>query len=248
MELDYSYKGYLFNLEDIVNDNRLSSVKSKIKPLSNKNDLFKEEDFSLYTYEEIFKKNKDIKDLTCPKDFIIVPDNLFELLYKQINKNNKFQKNDYKFNILIGDNALFIKDQKSDLIFYVFFFKENYILYYLFQYDKKKIFYEEISEYIKGKGFINYLLQRNIIYSEKKYFENILNSKNNDIIIGKYINFKKIEEDLINKIKIKNKIAENKKILRSNKEFIEKLFKLKESKIKFSNINILKIHFPLIIQ
>ena len=106
MKLDYSYKGYYFNLDNIANEDIFSIIKNKIKPLSINHELFEEKKFCLH--KQNFEKIEDIKNLTCPKDFILIPENLFDLLYNQINKNNEFIKRDYKFNILIGDNVLFI--------------------------------------------------------------------------------------------------------------------------------------------
>ena len=52
-------------------------------------------------------------------EFILVPEKLFNFFYKNINK-EKYSKNDYKFNILIGDYSLFIQDKNISKIFYAY--------------------------------------------------------------------------------------------------------------------------------
>ena len=145
---------------------------------------------------------KEMKDYCCPTEFVLVPENLFNKFYNKIDKSEKYTKDDYKFNILIGDNVLFIQDKKIKNIFYTYtFVKDNNLeIRFLFKYNKEEEFYKEVKKYIKDKGFNNYLIERNIdVYNINKL--NYLENKENEVI-GQYINYKILNKNDIKRIKI----------------------------------------------
>ena len=228
---DYSYKGYLHNLENIKKLQTISKFKEKIR-LKNSNLLDENEFFPII--KEKFKGIKEIKDNICPKEFILVPENLFDLFHKKIKRNdNKYSKKDYKFNILMGDNFLFIQDKKKLSTFYVM--DEKLELYFIFSYNDNITFFKEVKKYIKGEGLFNYIIKRNLVYKENDSFIKILNSKNCEI--GEYIAYKSLDEKFINKYKNKKILSRNKYLYDFNREFMEDICDLKENNIKTSNIN-----------
>ena len=234
---DFSLKGFLYNLNNIVKKDDFKNIKSKLK-------LF------IYNKEESFypKKNQDknIKDIEpdiyCPDEFILVPEFLFDFFYSGINK-SKYSKDDYKYNIMINDKVVFIQDNKINSIYYTFFVhdKSELDLYYLFNYVEDITFFNEVKLYIKDKGFLNYIAERNIKYKKDKtltYEE--LNKQEEEEKIGKYINFKTLDSGQItqiNTLKIKKMLNENEKLFTKNKEFRNSIDNLKANRIKTPNYN-----------
>ena len=70
---------------------------------------------------------------------------------------------DYKYNTLIGDNALFIQDKTTKTIFYTFYQDNNLILNNIFIFKEEIFFYNEIDQFIKGKGFEKIYITKRII-------------------------------------------------------------------------------------
>ena len=152
---------------------------------------------------------------------------------------------------MIGDNVLFIRNGKYDHILYSYLLFENknvLDLSYIFIYNDPTKFNDEIRDHIKGKGFINYIINRQLEYNVSSEF---LKLKDENSVIGNYKICKSISIDnnLINQIKIKNSIDKYKSIYLYYIEFISNLFTLKDNKITISNINdIDKINcFPVLI-
>ena len=115
-----SYKGYLINIESIINyiksTQDFQSYLNEIEKSMNKdiNILSKEGNFIPKFNEQKINENGKVQ---YPIEFILVPEKLFDLFYKGI-KASKYKKDDYKYNILIGDNVLFIQNKKHNNIFY----------------------------------------------------------------------------------------------------------------------------------
>ena len=140
---------------------------------------------------------------------------------------------------MIGDNVLFIKNKKYDNIFYSYLLFENkniLELLYIFIYNDSTKFNEEIKEHIKGKGFINYIINRQLQYKVSSEF---LKLKDENSVIGNYKVCKSISIDhnLINKIETQNALDKFKDIYIYYNKFISNLFNLKDNKITISNIN-----------
>ena len=85
------------------------------------------------------------------------------ILYNEIIKSNEHCKDDYKYNTLIGDNTLFIQDKTTKSIFYYFNPDNNLELDYIFIFKEEISFYNEIDQFIKGKGFEKIYITKRII-------------------------------------------------------------------------------------
>ena len=153
------------------------------------------------------------------KDYATLLDLGFDFINILINKNEKciknrdefvkriklyeYSKKYYKYHSLIGDSALFIQNKKYDNIIctYLLFENKNILeLSYIFVYNDSSKFIDEVKEHIKGKGFINYIINRQLQYKVSSEFLK-LNDENS--VIGNYKICKTISLDhnLINKNK-----------------------------------------------
>jgi len=189
--------------------------------------FIKEKNFCLEKELE-FPDIKESKDLFCPFEFALTSEKLFDSLYKEIEKSNKYKKDDYKYKTIIGDNVLFIQDKKYDNVFYAFTKDKNNIelMPYIFKYNDKKMLFDDMKNYIQYKGFDNYLIERNIKFHKTPKLDILYNQDNEKI--GEYINYKTMDEDTYKKMKIKNDLLQsqssyikykliNDKILKFNK-------------------------------
>ena len=234
----FSLKRFLYNLENIVKKDDFKSIKNKIKIITNN----KEENFYPKNNQNISRNIKDIeKDIYIPDEFIIVPEFLFNFFYSKINK-SKYSKDDYKYKIMINDKVVFIQDNKINTIYYTFLVnnKSNLDLYYLFNYDEDITFFNEIKQYIKDKGFLNYIAERNINYNKKILAYEELEKHEPDEKIGKYLNFRDMDKNQINQInyfKVKKILNKNKVLFSKNNEFWKSLENLKDKGEKMPNNN-----------
>ena len=225
---NYSYNGFIFNLNDIAEMEQLSNLKIKLN--SNKE---KEKDFYPEKQKINYKNNETIK---FPDKFIIVSENLFDLLYKSIELDKeKYNKKKYRHKILIGDNVLFIKDKNKECRFAAYRLNNNKMkLFYLFEFDEKKSFYEEVYKYIKGKDFFNYILEKNL-KTKKNQIEKIKDEEAH--VIGKYNSIRDINNDDIKDFKAKMILNKIKNIYYSLKNYTALLYDLKDNNIDISDIN-----------
>ena len=239
---DFSFKGFCFNLENILKTNDFTKLKNKIN-VSTNNYISTEKNFYPKKNEKSFKNIKDIeKDIYCPNEFILIPEFLFDLFYSEINKSETSSKEDYKYNILIDDYIVFIQDKKINSIYYTFFVNNyfNLDLYYLFNYNEDITFFSEVKQYIKEKGFLNYIAERNINYNKETLVYKELHKQEEDEKISKYINFQNLGRDHINEIntlKIKKILNENEKLLLMNNKFWNSVDKLEDKGVKTPNYN-----------
>ena len=234
LDIDYSYKGFCLNLKDIVKNENLIKIKNKIKPIKNKDDFFREKNFYPNTYEDEFKKINNIKNNFCPKNFTLVPKNLFKLLYKEIVKSNEHSIDDYKYNTLIGDNALFIQDKTTKSIFYYFNPDKNLALDYIFIFNEEISFYNEIALNIIGKDFAKYINKK--IKKNSTQMVNELKD-NNKKVIGKFIIFSKLKENEIKRNKIKNKLEKYETYYSYYNQFKSKFSTIKDNNISENDFN-----------
>ena len=177
------------NLEEFVNTN-FNDISNGIKDLSE--NFLKEEHFYPHCNKLESSLIEEQNDLSYPHEFILVSENLFNLIYKEIINPNKYKKDDYKYKTIIGDNVLFIQDKNHDNIFYAFTKEKNnnkHLFSFFFKYNDKNMFFDDIKNYIQNKGFYNYLIERNIYFHTKPKLDLLYNQDNEKI--GKYISYKK---------------------------------------------------------
>ena len=223
---EYSYNGFYFNLDEIIDKLNLSNIKIKSKTYEEKNfyPLINEIDYP--------KKTKKIK---CLDKFIIVHENLFDLLYKCI-KPKDYQKEDYKCKLLIGDQTLFIQDKKHENNFLTYRYEhEKFKLFYYFGFDEQLSFYKEVKNHIKGKGLLNYVSEMKLDKDKKDKVQILKDKENNSI--GKYLNVRKINNDDIKEIKINLIIERLKKYANAHNLFKSNLYILEKNDLDSLNIN-----------
>ena len=248
MKLTFSYKGYYINLDEIL-EKIISNNNNNILFYLNNIENSQEYMINFLSNEDNFlplingNKINNNEKKGFPEDFILVPENLFDLFFKEITA-PKYSKEDYKYNTLIGDKAVFIQSKQSDNMFYTYFLPEKndcLVLSSIFRYLKRNAFYNEVKKYIKGKGWYNYLIKRNLKYNSTSEFNEI---KDGDNIIGYYKIYQLLDEKLIKEIKslnLSDPFNKCKDIYKSYKEFISKLFSLNDNKIPISS-NVIDIN------
>ena len=240
-ELSFSYKEDLKDLDIIITNiskdiNFISILNEIEKSINNNIDYLSNEENFIPSFEA--NKIDQITTAQCPINFILVPEMLFDLFFKGIKK-YQYSKQNYKYHSLIGDYVLFIRNKKYDNIFYsylLFEIKNILELLYIFIYNDSTKFNDEIKEQIKGKGFINYIINRQLKYKVSSEF---LKLKDENTVIGNYKVCKSISIDhnLINKIETQNSLDKFKDIYLYYNKFMSNLFGLKDNKITISNIN-----------
>ena len=221
MNISYSYKGYLINIQNITNNSRIKSIIKKNvlfdKILENENNYYplKNQDYFI--------------------EFILVPENIFDSFFKLINK-SQYSKNDYKFKTLIGDNLLFIQDKTFNNVFYAYSNYNNALnIQFLMKFENEVFFYEEVKNFIKDKGLISYIVERKIDINNLYTSKDLQNRKKKKI--GEYINYRKIDKKVISKYKYKYILSQNKKLYSDYNEFLNNIFNLEDKKINLTNIN-----------
>ena len=229
-----SYKGYLKNISEFIKNNEIMNI---IKINLNQNS-----DTKIFEDENNFipKINKISDSFQYPYDFIIFPKTLFDLFYDDFNHSKK-QFEDFRYNILIGDNLLFIQDSKYKNIFHTYKFivndneNNNLDMVCSFKYDNELMFYEEVENHIKGKGLENYLNER------KLEIKNELN-QNIDLIsnnkkIGECLVYKQIKIEIINENIIEDEVTKSEKFINKYNDLIKEIKNLESSNLNISNIN-----------
>ena len=228
---NYNYNEYYSNLNKIINTLKSTKINTKQK-------LYKDEKF-YPIINEVEWSNKNEK-INCLDKFIIVPENLFDLLYKSITP-NKYTKENYKYRTLIGDQIVFIQNNNNNSKKYGFsayrFMQDTskFKLFYYFLFDEDLTFYQEVNNYIKGKGLFNYVEERNLDINVKKKVYGIL--ANDGQTIGHYKNIRKISDDEINEFKHGKILSKLKKIVLEHNNFTQNIENLEENDIDLSDIN-----------
>ena len=171
----------------------------------------------------------------CPDKFILVPENLFDLIYNNIKKEN-YPKEDYKMKALIGDGLLFLQGKQNSCQFPIFRHNgKKFKLYYYLSLDEQSSFFDEVNKFIKGFGLFNYIIERNLDIEPKEKINDLKNNKKQSI--GKYINIRKIEKDEINEFKFRTKIYNLKNIAYSLNAFTDNLWNMEENNFNLKDIN-----------
>ena len=210
----------LKNIENAVNDKCFLDVINKIQIFTaeEKAIKFKEDNFYPDNNQYKFDDLKDRDKLVCPNEFVLISKNLFDLFKNEIQK-TQGNKKEYKFKTLIGDNVLFIQDNYIKNVFYAYTIKEDnksLDIHYLFKYNEENIFYKEVQNYIKNKGFNNYILERNLSITMSK----LLDLSN----IGHYLCYKEIEKKKYKYMKIENYLRQNENIYHIYTKFLNNSF------------------------
>ena len=222
---NYSYNGFCYNLDKIMKIPQIKKLKIKSKTYEEK---------KFYPYVKKFKFiNKEMK--VCPDKFILVPENLFDLIYNNIKKEN-YPKEDYKMKALIGDGLLFLQGKQNSCQFPIFRHNgKKFKLYYYLSLDEQSSFFDEVNKFIKGFGLFNYIIERNLDIEPKEKINDLKNNKKQSI--GKYINIRKIEKDEINEFKFRTKIYNLKNIAYSLNAFTDNLWNMEENNFNLKDIN-----------
>ena len=234
MNLKYSYKGFIINLEKIVKHQNFYQIQDSINLLNNgRNDyLIKEKNFFPELKKEQLYQGSNI---SYPNNFVLIPEKIFDLFYEEI-KNPQHKKEDYKFNALIGDSILFIQNKQYNNIFFCYLLSDEnkFEIYYLFNYNEEHTFYNEVNNYIKDQGLVNYLFSRNININGNTGLNDIFSEQNK---IVQYIDYKEISPNLIIKEVAKREFKQNQKLYVDYNKFIKHLYGLKDNKSIVTKIN-----------
>ena len=215
-EKEYSYQQIQFNLNNIVKE---------IDKIS----LFHEDEIDNYIrngnnlipkINKITLKKEDNKDesfeheendfLLIPYGFDIITDDIYELLLQEkffFNLNDNV-KNKIKYQLLIGNNQIILKNLNADNEGNIINYSNNYcfyidkdkkidslgendidkndpfIIYYVLNYEEDKNFYKYLEYINKEKGFKEFISRFDI--NKIYYQQNIEKNKN----IGKFINIR----------------------------------------------------------
>ena len=97
------------NIDEILNNKELSSeLLNKIKLFTKefKKNLFKESNFC--------PNSNSKNDTKYYFEFVLVKENIFNLFYNEIDKDNNLSKDYYKFKTLIGDDEDFLAEEAMD--------------------------------------------------------------------------------------------------------------------------------------
>ena len=224
---NYSYNGFSKNIKKIIKDFATYSFQHQnFIVLNNTNDF----------YPEVKKINKNQNDLIYPTNFELVPEELFNLLFKK-GKTRNLKKDDYSYQVLIGDNVLYIQNKKINNIFYAYTFNKDSCLeiFCSLKYYDEENFYKDVRKYIKEKGFINFLMEREI---EMTNYNKTLQVKNKEKdLIFEFLNLSNISSTDFEALKIKYSLKNNKKLLSCYNDFIKNCLLLKDNKKDITNFN-----------
>ena len=224
---NYSYNGFSKNINKIIKDIKTYSFQNQnLMILNNTNDFYPEEK----------KINKNQNDLIYPTNFELVPEDLFNLLFKKA-KTRNLKIDDYSYQVLIGDNVLFIQNKKINNIFYAYTFNKDSCLeiFCSLKYFNEENFYKDVRKYIKEKGFINFLMEREIEMTNYNKSHQIQNKEKE--LIFEFLNLSNISLTDFEALKIKYYLKSNKKLLSCYNDFIKNCLLLKDNKKDITNFN-----------
>ena len=177
------------------------------------------------------------ESIKCPKNFVIINKKFFEEILSNIPQNSNDILKECCYQVLIGDDCIFIKSNENPRIYFICLFNfcnkdyfYNNDLDYLLIFDKNNIsnIENEIKYYIQGKGFANYIQERKIKASTISQV--LFNCKNQQI--GKIINLKYEREN-----PEINQNEKNNNILKGNNNIIKFIF------LCLYNIPALQVYF-----
>ena len=221
----YSYNGFSKNIEKIIKEKEFKNIHFQNQ---NSSILNNNNDFSPQV-----NKNQDLNYLT---NFEVIPSDLFNLLFKIANKGN-LRKDDYRYHVLIGDNVLFIQNKTLNNIFYAYTFNKVSCLeiFCSLKYYDEENFYKDVRKYIKEKGFINFLMEREIEMAN--YNKPFKVKDKEERLLCEFTNLSNISPSGFEAMEIKFSLKRNKKLLLHYNNFIKNCSLLKDNKKDISNIN-----------
>ena len=224
-----SYKGYLKCLPKIIqmNQNNLNQL-----PLNNNqlNNIYKDEKNFVPSFNSIWN------GALYPIEFFLLPEELFDLFYTDFGPHN-MKKEEFKYNVLIGNDVVFIQDKSNNNIFH--FYKINnqngmLELVCSLNYNEEMTFFNEVNKYIKGRGLENYFKLRNFDTLNYNQYKPLVE---NNITIGEYIFLKQISFENPKTTEIRNEIRKDLILLNQYNSFIQKIKTLQGTNIEINNIN-----------
>ena len=238
----YHYNYFYYYLEELLSQN---NIKQFIKNINiQNNSAITDEDNMNPTENQIDKNNNLLKQ---PIEFVLVPEKLFDLFYEEITIKTKLTKKDFQRWALLGENVLFIQDKLDNKVFYTYLnnssnhyytkTNKNLQFYCVFKYAKKNSFFEDINKYIKGKGLLNYLLEKNIKLNDKVNWQNLLNKQN---IEGQCLIKEKCPKEFMDIINLKNESKFIYQLFIDYKKLIGQIESIPDYNKNINNINDLK--------
>ena len=227
-----SYKGFKKNLHLLMENEELKNIVKSIPKNNINNPIFKKEEKFIPYF------NKIMEMINYPLNFILITEDLFNLFYNDF-ECHLHPKEEFLYNVLIGDNVLFIQNPSIKLNFDTYKInsegQENNSLDYIcsFSFKEEMIFYEEINKYVKGKGLEYYFNIKNIDINKINQF---IDLAENEQIIGKYIIWKSSNQETPETAEKREILEKNIDLLKKYNHFINKIKKLEDSNIKLNNI------------
>ena len=230
INFDFSYKGFSKNLQKIIN--------------MHQNSILNNPQFNNYQLNNIYKDETNFKpninkywdNIDYPYEFILVPENLFDLFYNDFSQHN-IKKEDFKYNVLIGNDVLFVQNKINNCIFNAYKINaQNGMIEVIcsFKYNEESSFYSEVKKYIKGYGLENYFNKRQLDQNSSNQINTI---KENDSVFMQYIFLNKMSSEDQKLLSIKNEFKRNLKLFEMYNEFIKKVNNLEVTNIEINNIN-----------
>ena len=172
-----------FNQITKIPNLNINELKEKVKLVKDRLKILK--DNKIFTPEIELNKESEIK---YPKDFILIKEKeLNKLLIDLKIELKDIEKNLYQ--ILFGDNYLFIKSNNNENTYYIcfsvlFIFNVEKI----FKFNDKKYFNREIGLYVKNKGGLDFYFELRNLDIKKNDIQKIIDRENE--YIGDFINIK----------------------------------------------------------
>ena len=230
INFDFSYKGFSKNLQKIINMHQNSILNNPQFNNYQLNNIYKDEN------NFVPKINKYWDNIDYPYEFILIPENLFDLFYNDFAQHN-IKKEDFKYNILIGNDALFVQDKINNCIFNAYEINsQNGMLEVIcsFKYNEENSFYSDVKNYIKGYGLENYFNKRQLDRNNSNQINTI---RENNNIFMECIFLKQFNFENSQMLEIKNEFKRNIKLFEMYNEFIKKVNSLEGTNIDINNIN-----------
>ena len=162
---------------------KINDLKEKVKLVNRRLKFLKDE--KIFMPEMETNEESGIK---YPKDFILIEENELNQLLIDL----KIEINNIKINlyqIVFGENYLFIKNNNNENIYYIGFsvlFVFN--VEKIFRFIDKKYFSREIGSYVKNKGGLDFYIELRNLDIKKNDIQKIIDRENE--YIGDFINIK----------------------------------------------------------
>ena len=211
-----SYNKIKYNLDDITK-NKLGQIRlyGETK-LDNKirdgNNLIPK-----MSKKTINSANKnDNYSLEIPSNFELINEDIFKLLIQeQFFYNLEGIENKIKYQILIGNNQMIIKNHNIGIVTnnYLFYIdkrlklnniennilekEDSFIINYILNYENDKLFFKDLEKIIKKDGLHNFIQKKELNINEINSKQNIKDDNKRNIV-GAFINIGLNEEDIKN--------------------------------------------------